>query len=218
MALNPFQRHTQFVQAKEAARQGGTGRHATGYDQQLLQLSEDKRRLKGIQSTLKRAGIKVEVLPKYAPWVAGVLAADGKQQDDVLMYLMVWRTDAGDYAGALDIARHALKHGWVMPRGFDRNPQTVIAEEFADAAMAAASAKQPFDAGILLEALDVLGERDMPDQSRARLHKAIAYAQRQGNPAAALNHLRHALQRDKNSGVKKDIEQLERQLRNASNG
>ncbi len=37
------------------------------------------------------------------PGAEGVLAAGGAQQDDVLMYVMLWRIDAGDYAGALEI-------------------------------------------------------------------------------------------------------------------
>ena len=49
----------------------------------LMQLGEDRRRLQGIQSPGKKAEIKVEVLPKYVPWVDGVLAADGARQDDV---------------------------------------------------------------------------------------------------------------------------------------
>ncbi|MFY2980301.1 phage terminase small subunit, partial [Klebsiella pneumoniae] len=84
----------------------------------------------------KKAQIKVELLPKSTAWADGVLAAGGAQQDDVLMFLMVWRIDAGDYAGALDAGRHALRHGWVMPIG-NRNVQTVLAEEMADAAQAA---------------------------------------------------------------------------------
>lgn len=47
------------------------------------------------------------------------------------MFVMLWRIDAGDYAGALDAGRHALRHGWVMPIG-NRNAQTVLAEEMAD--------------------------------------------------------------------------------------
>ncbi|MFZ4215931.1 phage terminase small subunit, partial [Pantoea endophytica] len=81
MAMSPFQRHTQYVLAQEAARKGGNGSHLKGYDLMLMQLGEDRRRLKGIQSTVKKAEIKVEVLPKYVPWVDGVLAADGAQQD-----------------------------------------------------------------------------------------------------------------------------------------
>lgn len=212
---NPFRAHTRFIQGQEAARTGGNGRHAKGYDLMLLQLNEDRRRLKGIQSTVTKAQIKVEVLPKYAAWAEGVLSADGAQQDDVIMYVMLWRIDAGDYAGALTIGRHALKHDWAMPVG-KRNTATVLTEEMADAAKAAMLAGTPFDADLLLQTLDAVDGEDMPDQSRARLHKSIGWVQTESNPASALNHLKHALQLDEKCGVKKDIEQLERKLRKDS--
>lgn len=100
MSLSPARQHRLRVQAEQAAREGGSVRHASGYDLMLLQLAEDRRRLKGVQSTVKKAEIKVELLPKYAAWAEGVLAAGGAQQDDVLMYVMLWRIDAGDYVGA----------------------------------------------------------------------------------------------------------------------
>lgn len=212
---NPFRAHTRFIQAQEAARSGGSGRSTKGYDLMLLQLNEDRRRLKGIQSNVRKAEIKVEVLPKYAAWAEGVLSADGAQQDDVLMYVMLWRVDAGDYAGALAIGRHALKHGWAMPLG-QRTTATVLAEEIADAAKAAMLAKTPFDPALLLEVLEVVDAHDMPDQSRARLHKSIGWVLTESSPASALNHLKRALQLDEKCGVKKDIEQLERKIRNAS--
>ena len=212
---NPFRAHTRFIQGQEAARTGGNGRLAKGYDLMLLQLNEDRRRLKGIQSTVTKAQIKVEVLPKYAAWAEGVLSADGAQQDDVIMYVMLWRIDAGDYAGALTVGRHALKHGWVMPVG-KRNTATVLTEEMADAAKAAMLAGTPFDAELLLQTLDAVDGEDMPDQSRARLHKSIGWVQTESNPVSALNHLKHALQLDERCGVKKDIEQLERKLRKDS--
>nr|DAI72866.1 MAG TPA: terminase endonuclease subunit [Caudoviricetes sp.] len=215
MSLNPAREWKLRIQAEQAARSGGSVRQAPGYDLMLMQLSEDRRRLKGIQSTVKKAEIKVEVLPKYAAWAEGVLAGDGAQQDDVLMYVMLWRIDAGDYAGALTIGRHALKHGWVMPLG-NRNTQTVLAEEMADAAKAAILAQSPFDAALLNETLDVVGNLDMPDQSRARLHKSLGWLLRESHPASALNHLKHALQLDDRCGVKEDIKKLERTLRNAS--
>ncbi|PAX30353.1 terminase endonuclease subunit [Klebsiella pneumoniae] len=266
MSLSPARQHRLRVQAEQAAREGGSVRHASGYDLMLLQLAEDRRRLKGVQSTVKKAEIKVELLPKYAAWAEGVLAAGGAQQDDVLMYVMLWRIDAGDYAGALEIGRHALRHGWVMPLG-NRNVQTVLAEEMADAAQSAMLAATGFDADLLLQALEIgrhalrhgwvmpLGNRnvqtvlaeemadaaqsamlaatgfdadlllqtleltdglDMPDQSRARLHKAIGAVLSESNPASALNHLNHALQLDPRCGVKKDKQQLERRLRNDS--
>jgi hypothetical protein len=216
MSLSPARQHRQRVQAEQAARQGGSVRHASGYELMLMQLGEDRRRLKGIQSTVKKAEIKVEVLPKYVPWVDGVLAADGAQQDDVLMYVMLWRVDAGDYAGALAIGRHAIRHGWSMPQGFNRNVQTLLAEEMADAAKNAIVAKTDFDPVLLMQTLDVIGELDMPDQSRARLHKSLGWVLRESQPVAALNHLQQAMQLDERCGVKKDIEQLERKIRNAS--
>jgi hypothetical protein len=216
MSLSPARQHRQRVQAEQAARQGGSVRHASGYELMLMQLGEDRRRLKGIQSTVKKAEIKVEVLPKYVPWVDGVLAADGAQQDDVLMYVMLWRVDAGDYAGALAIGRHAIRHGWSMPQGFNRNVQTLLAEEMADAAKNAIVAKTDFDPVLLMQTLDVIGDLDMPDQSRARLHKSLGWVLRESQPVAALNHLQQAMQLDERCGVKKDIEQLERKIRNAS--
>ncbi|MER2593925.1 phage tail tape measure protein [Escherichia coli] len=182
MSLSPARQHRLRVQAEQAAREGGSVRHASGYDLMLLQLAEDRRRLKGVQSTVKKAEIKVELLPKYAAWAEGVLAAGGAQQDDVLMYVMLWRIDAGDYAGALEIGRHALRHGWVMPLG-NRNVQTVLAEEMADAAQSATLATTGFDADLLLQTLELTDGLDMPDQSRARLHKAIGAVLSESNPA-----------------------------------
>ncbi|EDV5512345.1 hypothetical protein YN55_004632, partial [Salmonella enterica subsp. enterica serovar Thompson] len=183
MSLSPARQHRLRVQAEQAAREGGSVRHASGYDLMLLQLAEDRRRLKGVQSTVKKAEIKVELLPKYAAWAEGVLVAGGAQQDDVLMYVMLWRIDAGDYAGALEIGRHALRHGWVMPLG-NRNVQTVLAEEMADAAQSAMLAATGFDADLLLQTLELTDGLDMPDQSRARLHKAIGAVLSESNPAS----------------------------------
>ncbi|MFP1860007.1 phage terminase small subunit [Lonsdalea quercina] len=213
MSLSPARQHRLRIQAEQAARQGGSVGHATGYDLMLLQLAEDRRRLKGVQSTVKKAELKVELLPKYAAWAEGVLTAGGTQQDDVLMFVMLWRIDAGDYAGALAIGRHALRHGWVMPIG-NRNVQTVLVEEIADAAQHALVASASFDADLLLQTLDLTDGLDMPDQSRARIHKALGGVLSDSQPAAALNHLTHALQLDPRCGVKKDKQQLERKLRN----
>lgn len=215
MSLSPARQNRLRVQAEQAAREGGSHSHATGYDMMLLQLAEDRRRLKGVQSTVRKAEIKVELLPKYADWVKGVLTAGGTRQDDVIMYVMLWRIDAGDYAGALDIGRYALRQGWVMPLG-NRNVQTVLAEEIADAAQKALIAAADFEAELLLQVLEITADFDMPDQSRARLHKALGLTLGESKPASALNHLTHALQLDPRCGVKKDKQQLERLLRNSS--
>ena len=49
MSLSPARQHRLRVQAEQAAREGGSVRHASGYDLMLLQLAEDRRRLKGAE-------------------------------------------------------------------------------------------------------------------------------------------------------------------------
>lgn len=56
MSLSPARQHRLRVQAEQAASEGGSVRHASGYDLMLLQLAEDRRRLKGVQSTVKKSG------------------------------------------------------------------------------------------------------------------------------------------------------------------
>lgn len=71
--MNPFRAHTQYVQAQDAARQGGSNASLTGYNQMLLQLTEHRRRLKTVQSNERKAQLKREFLPAYASWIAGYL-------------------------------------------------------------------------------------------------------------------------------------------------
>lgn len=92
----------------------------------------------------------------------------------------------------------------MMPQALGRrNVQTVVAEELADQAEAAQLMKAEFPADVLLQALSLTDALDMPDQSRARLHKAIAAVISESRPAAALNHYTFALQLDPRCGVKR---------------
>ena len=84
----------------------------------------------------------------------------------------------------------------------------------ADAAQSAMLAATGFDADLLLQTLELTDGLDMPDQSRARLHKAIGAVLSESNSASALNHLNHALQLRSPLWREKDKQQLERRLRN----
>jgi len=208
MCLSPARQHRLRIQAESASRLGGSARHANGYELMLMQLNEDRRRLKGIQSHARKAEIKITLLPKYLIWINGVIEANSERQDDVLLYVMVWAIDAGDFDLALRIAEHALPHRWAMPMPTPRNVATWVVEEISDSALKALASKQVFSADTLLRALSVTGGCDMPDQSLARLHKAIGYVLREIRPMEALNHLNQALALHDRCGVKKDIEQL----------
>lgn len=209
--LSPARRHMMRQQAIEAAQQQSNPlRHATGYEQMLVKLNDDKRRLKKVRSNERKAELKRQMLPDYQPWVTGVLSQGKAVQDAVLMTVMIWRLDTGDIPGALDIARHALLHGLVPPDGFKRDSTAyLLAEEVASAATRAWTIKAPVDINPLLATIRLTESEDMPDQVRAKLHKITGYVLRDaGRADEALAHLTRALQLHEGCGVKKDIERL----------
>ncbi|MCG8708845.1 terminase endonuclease subunit [Brenneria sp. 4F2] len=216
--LSPAQCHMMRVSAAEASRRENDPlRQATGYEQMLFRLAADKRTLKQVRSMERKAEMKRGLLQNYAPWVAGVLANGRGAQDAVLMTVMVWKLDAGDIPGALEIARYALRHKLVMPEGYTRSTPYLLAEEVADSALRAHAAGQTVNIDHLNATLALTAEEDMPDQVRAKLHKIIGLASRDGGkPEQALFYLKRAFQLDSRSGVKKDIERLETALRKAA--
>ncbi|QFQ10786.1 terminase endonuclease subunit [Enterobacter sichuanensis] len=211
---SPAARHMMRVSASETARRAAVPlRNATVYEQMLVKLAADNRTLKQIRSNERKADKKRELLPFYLPWVAGVLANGKGAQDDIVMTVMLWRLDADDIAGALEIARYALTYGLTMPTGRRPTPY-LLAEEVALAAQRLRSAKQPVELANLLDTLALTERADMPDIVRAKLHKITGYVLRDAEQLPeALAHLQRAIQLESAIGVRKDIEQLERQLR-----
>lgn len=197
---------------------------ATGYELQLAKLLQDRLRLKQVQSNQGKAELKRQLLPEYVPYVAGVLTAGNGAQDEVLTTVMVWRLDAGDYSGALDIAAYVLHHNMVMPDRFARTTGCLIAEEVATAALNAYKASEAFDMAVLERTLKITAEQDMPDQARAKLYLAMGKGLSvqvtdegaEGNLvqlAEAKQFLSHAIALHSNCGGKKDLERVERLLK-----
>ncbi|MGV4733212.1 terminase endonuclease subunit [Burkholderia pseudomallei] len=200
------------ARAAAAAAPGQTMAGATPYELMLAKLAADRRALKGVQSVARKVELKRKLLPEYADYVAGVLNGGRGAQDDVLVTVMVWRIDAGDFDGALAIAEYALTHGLSLPDQFERSLASVVAEQFADEALAAFLDGGKFDAANL-ELVDCLTiAADMHDQVRAKLYKALGYALREAEPQRALAYLRRALSLNDRVGVKNDIERLTKQL------
>ncbi|WP_413742289.1 terminase endonuclease subunit [Sodalis sp. RH15] len=216
--ISPARRHVLRQNAIEAAqRVDDPLRHATGYELMLLKLNEDRRKLKQVRSQERKAELKRQMLPDYVPWVAGVLEHGRGAQDAILMTVMIWRLDAGDIPGALDIARYALRYKLVTPETFTRPTPYLLAEDVAEAAIRAHTAGEPVNADHLLMTLELTDSEDMPDQVRAKLHKIIGYVLRdEGRSERALDHLKRALQLHSRCGVIKDIERLERLMRNTA--
>lgn len=227
----PAQAH--FMRATAAAESSAAAEDnplamATGYELMLHKLATDRRRLKEVQSMELKAELKRELLPEYVPYVEGVLAAGTGVQDDVLMTVLIWRIDAGDGRGAMEIARYAIAHQLSLPDQYQRTTSTLIAEEFADAAKRARDGGCPVDAIALKDVLELTLGQDMPDQVRAKLHKEIGLSLSlsiidqpvtadviaTGN--AALEHMKRAMELNDKVGIKKEIQKLERELKNAT--
>lgn len=214
-ARRHYQRHT-------AARDAGAAPHGTPqngdqYEVHAAALWEARRTLKGIQSLQGKIAKKRELVPEFESYVAGVLDAGNGAQDDVLMTLLVWRIDIGDLPGALAIAGYAMRHSLQTPDRYERHTPALVAEEVADQSLRLLEAEHPDTAALVAElttTAELVDGHDMHDEIRAKLHKALGYAHRaNGQPDDALHQLQQALTLNERAGVKKDIERLERELK-----
>ncbi|MHA3354443.1 phage terminase small subunit [Yersinia enterocolitica] len=223
MMLTPAQRHYDKVMAE---RRGTTEDVVQGsaYEQQLYRLRIDQRRLSQFQSHLTRAEMKREMLPAYDGWLDGVLSANSGQSDEVVTTCMVWSVDAGLYRDALRLAEYVIGHNLPMADKYQRTAACFVVDQLSEAALLnfkLASANNPaIEIDILLRLQELTADKDMPDEARAKLLKAIGYTQREStnlaDQASALIWLQRALAAHKDAGVKKDIEVLERNLKKAA--
>ena len=227
---SPARRHQQRVLAAQASAAAPHGGQVQGslYELMQAQLYEHRLALKNIQSIERKIEAKRTFLPVYDAYVDGALAGGNGAQDMVLTSVMVWHIDIGSFQRALHIGSYALQHGLALPDQYDRDVATLLIDEFSTAAL---TGKVPADQAvqILTAVSDLTAAYDAPDQARAKLHKAIGYALvGKTGPAevdyttldfaparAALPHLQRALELFENVGVKKDMERLERRLKDA---
>ena len=222
--LTPAQKHFQRVMAERHGKtdeQSDTAR--TAHEQIMHRLRMDQSALKRVQSDQAKAAMKRQLLPHYEGWIEGTLDGDSGRQDEVIVTLMVWAIDAGDYALASRIGRYVVTHGLLMPDRFNRTAATVLVDEICDPILVQVKADDTTDVTPYLAVLDEVAEftagSDMPDVVRAKLCKARAFALRNGTTeeqTTALALLRQALTLDAGAGVKKEIERLARVVKKAA--
>ena len=219
--LTPAQKHFQRVMAERHGKtdeQSDTAR--TAHEQIMHRLRMDQSALRRVQSDQAKAAMKRQLLPHYEGWIEGTLDGDSGRQDEVIVTLMVWAIDAGDYALAARIGRYVVTHGLLMPDRFNRTAATVLVDEICDPILVQVKADDTTDVTPYLAVLDEVAEftagSDMPDVVRAKLCKARAFALRNGTTeeqTTALALLRQALTLDAGAGVKKEIERLARAVK-----
>ncbi|PVZ29166.1 small terminase subunit [Klebsiella sp. GL120222-02] len=222
--LTPAQKHFQKVMAERHGKtdeQSDTAR--TAHEQIMHRLRMDQSALRRVQSDQAKAAMKRQLLPHYEGWIEGTLDGDSGRQDEVIVTLMVWAIDAGDYALAARIGRYVVTHGLLMPDRFNRTAATALVDEICDPILVQVKADDATDVTSYLVVLDEVAEftagSDMPDVVRAKLCKARAFALRNGTTeeqTTALALLRQALTLDAGAGVKKEIERLARVVKKAS--
>jgi len=215
---SPAKRHFTKVAAKAeaqaAAETGHSKEDATQYELMLMQLAEHKRQLKAIQSIESKIELKKKLVGEYDAYIDGVIESGSGVQDDVVVTLMLWNLDAGNYERALNIAEYVLGNGLKTSDQHKRDAATIVAEEIADQANKKEDQLVTLDDLVIAESLTA--EHDMPDEVRAKLHKALGTKlHAEGLLDAALLHLNRALKLHEKSGVKKLIEQIEREKKKA---
>lgn len=218
---SPARKHYEQVTAAKAAGTATPGEQQQGeqYELHAHALYEARRTLKTIKSIQAKIEKKRELLPDFMPYINGVLSEGKGAKDDVLMTMMVWCIDVGDFEKALEIGAYAVKHNIETPDQYDRDTVSILAEEIAEGVKTQLE-KEGADAdalaNVMARAVAVVGDHDMHDQIKAKLHKSYGYALRAAeDPEGALEQLKQALTLNERIGVKQDIQQLERQLKNA---
>ena len=209
--ISPCKAHFQKTLAAVSAVANEGYVDANPYELMLMQLADHKRQLKAIQSIQRKIAVKATLLPDYDAYIEGVLEGNTGVQDDVLMTLLLWHMDTGGYDHALVMAHYAMTHDLNTPDGHKRDTATLVVEEFAEAVLK----DGPAISIAQLQAIhDLTQERDMPDEVRAKLHKALGITCTEANQlAAAQAHFKQALHLHEKCGVKKLLEKLERDIK-----
>lgn len=180
-----------------------------------LRLSSQMERLKLVKAVSTKVQMKSEWLPEYHGYIDGCLATEAHGQNNLLMHLMSWAIDTGDYPLAVRIGQYGILNNMVMPAPYKRSVAEILAENCAEAFNAdpqlAASHSDLID-----RILETVRGEDIVDQVNAKIYKAKGIALADNQPVEALNAYKIALRLDPNVGVKKSIEQLERQVKKSN--
>ncbi|ENW82709.1 hypothetical protein F909_00980 [Acinetobacter sp. ANC 3929] len=173
--------------------------------------------LSGMKSIQERIAKKAEWLPEYVGFIDGCLAVSPAPQNTTLVHLMIWACDVNDFELAVKIAEYVVLNDMVMPEGYSRSTAEFITEQCAevfidDEDLAIANAS-------LMERIIGLGDGEpMVDEVRAKIYRALGDALSQAQPNEAVSAYKNALRYNPKAGCKKDLEQLEKRLRQLATG
>lgn len=213
-------RHFQAVQAA-AAQSEAAPESQSAYQALLKRLMADKVLLKSVNSLADKLTIKAEALPAYQSWIDGVIAAGRADPGDkIAAELIVWQIDCGQLDAAMPLAKVLVAHPIESGDDYRRTLPEIIIEQMAEQ-IDQGAAIAPENLATLIEWATARGENglhrlDLADPIRAKLLKvAGAAAEDAGDLETALAHYRAAHGYNERAGVKKRIDALEKQQKEA---
>lgn len=217
--------HRHRILAAQSAAQSTHGGVVTSneYDLMCMQLAADRQRLKQIQSIKTKIETKREMIHHYQEWIDATLKNGQGAQDLIIVTMLVWHIDIGEYDRALDIATYVMQHNLQFPDNYKRNVATLLLDEIPDGYLKSEYLNAA-SVDILNRVHTLTQKQDAPDQARAKLHKAFGYAivaqlgdkdlqpEQIETAQAAKAQLERALDLFTGIGVKKDLERLDRRI------
>ena len=225
MAKTPMQIRREAALAEVAVAnraENDHGKAPTGEEAQLLAaLADDVRTLKAIASTERKEEAKKEILGKYEAFIDATLAADKGFESDIIAFNLVWNFDAKNFARALAIGKHSIKHGLSLPKDFKRKTAAFVLESMTAAAARDlnATVEEGFTLDLLAEAMNITEATDIHDEIKANAHKMYGMHLAKPEEASkqtlqeALRNLQRAESLNKNVGAKKAREKIESRLK-----
>lgn len=220
LARQHFQQHQAQATAEQAV-EFGSMQQLNAYEQQLLQLNQDRSRLKNMQSDQLRIEFKKQNIAHYLPYVQGILAVKPKVQDEVMTEIMVWSIDIADYALALDLADYVLSAGLKLPDRFGRSEACFITESISEQVIKQLKNDEMIDIGILQRLERLINDeklsvevRDMPDEAKAKLYLALGRTSlKLQYYQDAKDYLQQAIDLHEHCGGKTDLNNALKQLK-----
>ncbi|WAU72942.1 MULTISPECIES: phage terminase small subunit [unclassified Acinetobacter] len=177
-----------------------------------LRLQSYLDQLSNIRAVDKKVEFKKLWLPEFQGFIDASLAQSPAEQNTALMYLMAWAIDTDNFKLALQIGQHGILNGMVMPEKFKRTVAEVLAENVAEACIKDVELGVE-NASVLESITELVRGEDIVNEAHAKIYKAFGLAISESRPAEALEAFKNALRLHDKSGVKKNIEQLERLLK-----
>lgn len=174
----------------------------------ILAFEADLNRMSHIRSRQRRNQFKRDLIPTYQPWINEQMQSESvsAKRQRMFVWLLLWRVDAGDWMGALDMLPFAFAHGMQAPQDFSRTLAEAVTEQIIDGVV---NQKQEAEqVGLLNDLQRMIAGKDITDEISAKLHKCLGVAYLVSEPQKALGLFEQAIKLNPRAGVRRLIDKL----------